>query len=38
MTNRWSQKYNFNREINDLRISREKISLPVNNNGEPDYA
>lgn len=38
MTNRWSQKYNFNREINDPRISREKILLPVNNNDEPDYA
>ena len=38
MTKRWSQKYNFNREINDLRISREKILLPVNNNDEPDYA
>ena len=37
MTNRWSQKYNFNREINDPRISREKILLPVNNNDEPDY-
>lgn len=38
MTKRWSQKYNFNREINDLRISREKILLPVNNNDKPDYA
>lgn len=38
MTNRWSQKYNFNREINDPRISREKILLPVNNKDEPDYA
>lgn len=38
MTGRWSQKYNFNREINDPRISREKILLPVNNNDEPDYA
>ncbi len=37
MTNRWSQKYNFNREINDPRISREKILLPVNTNDEPDY-
>ena len=37
MTNRWSQKYNFNREINDPRISREKILLPVNSNDEPDY-
>jgi len=38
MTGRWSQKYNFNREINDARISREKMLLPVNNNDEPDYA
>lgn len=38
MTNRWSQKYNFNREINDPRISREKILLPVNNKDEPDFA
>ena len=37
MTNRCSQKYNFNREINDSRISREKILLPVNENNEPDY-
>ena len=27
--NRLSQKYNFNREINDNRISRERILLPV---------
>jgi hypothetical protein len=37
-TGRLSQKYNFNREINDKRISREKILLPVKNNGQPDYA
>ncbi|MBE5899241.1 MAG: restriction endonuclease subunit S [Lachnospiraceae bacterium] len=37
MTSRWSDKYNFNREINDKRISREKILLPVNDNNEPDY-
>ncbi len=37
MTSRLSQKYNFNREINDTRISREKILLPVNDNDEPDY-
>jgi type I restriction enzyme M protein len=36
-TNRLSEKYNFNREINDKRISRDKIMLPVNNNSEPDY-
>lgn len=32
-----SSKYNFNREINDKRISREKILLPVNDNKQPDY-
>ena len=36
-TNRLSGKYNFNREINDKRISRDKIMLPANDNGEPDY-
>jgi hypothetical protein len=37
MTNRWSQKYNFNREINDTRIAREKVLLPTNDDGDPDY-
>jgi hypothetical protein len=37
MTSRLSQKYNFNREINDKRISREIILLPLNDEGEPDY-
>jgi len=37
MTNRLSEKYNFNREINDKRISRETIMLPANTNEEPDY-
>lgn len=37
MTSRLSQKYNFNREINDKRISREIILLPVNDEGVPDY-
>jgi len=37
LTNRFSQKYNFNREINDFRISREKILLPINAKNEPDY-
>ena len=37
MTNRFSEKYNFNREINDFRISREKILLPVNEENKPDY-
>lgn len=30
---RLMEKYNFNREINDNRISREKILLPVNKEG-----
>lgn len=34
---RLSQKYNFNREINDKRISREKILLPITDSGTPDY-
>ncbi|PHM61007.1 Restriction enzyme BgcI subunit beta [Xenorhabdus ishibashii] len=36
-TSRLSEKYNFNREINDRRISRDKIILPVISNDEPDY-
>jgi len=35
--NRLSEKYNFNREINDTRISREVVLLPVNESGQPDY-
>ena len=35
---RLSEKYSFNREINDKRLKREKIMLPVTSNGEPDYA
>lgn len=31
------EKYSFCREITDLRISREKIMLPVNKYGEPDF-
>lgn len=37
ITNRLTEKYNFNREINDKRIKREKIMLPINKNGKPDY-
>jgi hypothetical protein len=37
MVSKISKKYNFNREINDKRIKREKIMLPVNDEGEPDY-
>ena len=34
--NQLSQKYSFNREINDNRISREKIMLPINADGNLD--
>ena len=37
MLNRLSEKYNFNREINDDRISTEVIILPATPSGEPDY-
>ena len=37
MTKRMSEKYNFNREINDYRISKEKILLPTTDEGNPDY-
>lgn len=37
MARRLSEKYNFNREISDTRISREKILLPVKDDGTPDY-
>ncbi|RIM68405.1 restriction endonuclease subunit S, partial [Staphylococcus arlettae] len=36
LINRLTDKYSFNREINDFRIKREKILLPVLN-GLPDY-
>lgn len=32
-----SEKYSFNREINDLRISRERLMLPVQSDGTPDW-
>ncbi|MEN8348885.1 restriction endonuclease subunit S [Acinetobacter nosocomialis] len=32
-----SSKYNFNREINDKRIAREKVLLPINDDNQPDY-
>ncbi len=34
---RLSEKYSFNREINDKRLKREKIMLPVKQDGAPDY-
>ncbi len=36
--NRLSEKYSFNREINDNRIKREKLILPVTKTGEIDFA
>lgn len=32
-----AEKYNFNREISDNRLTREIIVLPIDNNGDPDY-
>lgn len=37
ITNRLGEKYSFNREINDNRIKREKILLPVNEKDKPDF-
>ena len=37
VANRLSEKYSFNREINDKRLEREKIMLPVTDSGQPDY-
>ena len=37
MLNRLSEKYNFNREINDTRIKTEVIMLPIDGDGVPDY-
>ena len=34
---RLEEKYSFNREINDKRIQREKILLPVSSDGSPDW-
>ena len=38
VANRLSEKYSFNREINDKRLEREKIMLPVDENGKPNYS
>lgn len=35
---RIAEKYGFNREINDKRLAREKIMLPVTSSSTPDYA
>jgi len=37
ITTRFNEKYSFNREINDIRIKKEKILLPVNSQDQPDY-
>ena len=34
---RLQEKYNFNREMTDARIRREKIILPVTDDGSPDF-
>lgn len=34
---RLSDKYSFNREINNKRLEKEKIILPVDDSGNPDY-
>lgn len=38
MISRLAEKYCFNREINDLRLNREKILLPIDDCGHIDYA
>jgi len=35
---RLEEKYSFNREMNDLRIRKDKILLPIDDNGDPDWA
>ncbi|MBW4362723.1 restriction endonuclease subunit S [Flavobacterium taihuense] len=37
MVTRLNEKYSFNREINDTRIKKEKILLPINSDRKPDY-
>ncbi len=34
---RLSEKYSFNREINDQRILKERLLLPIDDNGEPNW-
>lgn len=38
ISRRLSEKYSFNREINEKRISRERILLPIDDNNKPDYS
>jgi len=37
MINRLAEKYNFNREISDKRIEREKVMLPIDENGNLNH-
>lgn len=37
ITSKLSEKYSFNREINEGRLNREKIYIPVDDNGKPDF-
>lgn len=37
LVSRLGIKYSFNREMNDTRIKKEKILLPVNDQNQPDY-
>lgn len=34
---RLEEKYSFNREINDIRIKREKLLLPIDKDGNPNW-
>lgn len=38
ITSRLSEKYSFNHEINEPRLKREQLFVPVDANGVPDYA
>lgn len=38
IVHRLEAKYSFNREINDTRIKREKLILPIDKNGNPNWA
>jgi hypothetical protein len=38
VVSRLAEKYSFNREINDTRINKEIILLPVCDCGKPDWA
>ena len=37
MLEKQAGNFNFNREINDLRIRKMRVMLPINDKGEPDY-